>query len=653
MKSDTVNKKFKFKRLSFFNKYIIMFLFIYFLLGVGVTYAYLSFQVEENTIITGNVVAIDAEVDVELVVGSYEEMVPLDGEALSNALNGVGSTNGACVDNAGNLSCQVYKITLTNKGSRLKHIDGTIELYAKDGSGNVYNNLMWREITDPITIKEDAIFHTMPKSKLVSDMTIESKEVRVWYIAVWLNEIEQDQLETDKGDFGGTVTFESFEVQDNAYVEAVMEPNAQSDENIDFTQTSDASGTNGIYLRSGTENDTYPIYYYRGNVDNNLIFADTCWKVVRTTGTGGLKLIYNGVPTDGTCDNTGESSQIGTNSFNEGINFYGISQSVNNSLSGYMSSYVGTNFLFGYYYKFVSKDITAIKFGNDVTYSNGKYTLVDTISSSDWASLYNGDLNNYHYTCFDVGDVCESLFYIAISSKYSDNEYSFGAISLSNGLTIEDVISFGMGADDSKVVYYNDISSYIKGDKDTEGTLDYWYYTNIEQEGYSDYIEDAVWCNDRSTYSLGRFNPDGGIVKEDVVDDLTFWGYKRLEQSSPNLTCSRNVDSFTVDELNGNGNLDYSIGLLTSDEIMLAGGVLGSTTNTYYLNSGSDYWVNTPGSISHPIDYPSIISVNSLGNLGLVSSYDYLGVRPSISLKPGFTLAEGGDGSVSNPYVVE
>jgi hypothetical protein len=49
-------------------------------------------------------------------------------------------------------------------------------------------------------------------------------------------------------------------------------------------------------MRAGTENDTYPIYYYRGNVDNNVLFANKCWKIVRTTETGGTKLIYNGNP---------------------------------------------------------------------------------------------------------------------------------------------------------------------------------------------------------------------------------------------------------------------------------------------------------------------------------------------------------------------
>lgn len=78
----------------------------------------------------------------------------------------------------------------------------------------------------------------------------------------------------------------------------VMADNSRGlDSDIDFSQqpTDDDSG---IYTIEGTENDEYPVYYYRGNIDNNnVIFAGFCWKMVRTTSTGGVKMIYNGLVT--------------------------------------------------------------------------------------------------------------------------------------------------------------------------------------------------------------------------------------------------------------------------------------------------------------------------------------------------------------------
>ena len=47
--------------------------------------------------------------------------------------------------------------------------------------------------------------------------TLNSKEEKIWYVAVWINERNYDQLETDKGLFGGTVTFEAGEDIQNNY----------------------------------------------------------------------------------------------------------------------------------------------------------------------------------------------------------------------------------------------------------------------------------------------------------------------------------------------------------------------------------------------------------------------------------------------------
>ena len=89
---------------------------------------------------------------------------------------------------------------------------------------------------------------------------------------------------------------------------------------INFKQNASDTNGKGIYIRSGTENNTYPIYYYRGAVDNNNVyFANFCWKIVRTTETGGLKMIYNGAPTGGSCG-TGTTSQTNSTIANSAFN---------------------------------------------------------------------------------------------------------------------------------------------------------------------------------------------------------------------------------------------------------------------------------------------------------------------------------------------
>lgn len=88
---------------------------------------------------------------------------------------------------------------------------------------------------------------------------------------------------------------------------------------INFAVAPSDTNGKGIYIRSGTENNRYPIYYYRGAVtDNNVIFANFCWKIVRTTETGGIKLIYNGSASDGKCTSTGTASQLQKSQYNRG-----------------------------------------------------------------------------------------------------------------------------------------------------------------------------------------------------------------------------------------------------------------------------------------------------------------------------------------------
>ena len=98
-----------------------------------------------------------------------------------------------------------------------------------------------------------------------------------------------------------------------------IKKNADTTTQIDFSQTSEASNTNGIYMTTDTDSGK-SVYYYRGNVDNHLVFANYCWRIVRTTETGGVKLIYDGEPSDGQCNNTGDDSAIGGSTFNSTYN---------------------------------------------------------------------------------------------------------------------------------------------------------------------------------------------------------------------------------------------------------------------------------------------------------------------------------------------
>lgn len=104
---------------------------------------------------------------------------------------------------------------------------------------------------------------------------------------------------------------------DKLYDTLATMPN-KTDENLDYTEGAKET-ENGLYKIYSTKDNTYPIYFYRGNVtENNVIFGDYCWQIVRTTENGGTKMIFNGTANNGMCAAT-ENKDIGFSAFNSEI----------------------------------------------------------------------------------------------------------------------------------------------------------------------------------------------------------------------------------------------------------------------------------------------------------------------------------------------
>ena len=142
---------------------------------------------------------------------------------------------------------------------------------------------------------------------------------KTYYLYIWLDEKETQNLSGSisvnmKGTSSNNPNLTTEAVKTIPLYDYIKN-SADKTTTIDFSKTSEASSTNGIYMTTDTEGNV-PVYYYRGNVDNRVIFANFCWRIVRTTETGGVKLIYDGVPSNGQCNNTGSNSTIGSSEFN-------------------------------------------------------------------------------------------------------------------------------------------------------------------------------------------------------------------------------------------------------------------------------------------------------------------------------------------------
>ena len=187
--------------------------------------------------------------------------------------------------------------------------------------------------------------------------------------------------------------------------------------------------------------------------------------------------------------------------------------------------------------------------------------------------------------------------------------------------------------------------------------VDAWYKSNIVDTGYSNYVHDAIFCNDRST--PGK-NATGWVYDTGLgysTNGTAYGAYSRIGVQSvnyynviPQFTCSQDNDKFTVRAENGgNGNSTYPVGLITADEIVAAGsGRFAIANQSYYLNKESWYWSFSPASISG--NYAGIFYVNSDGSLNGTYVNHSGSVAPIINLKPKYLNQLEGDGTLQNPY---
>ena len=354
----------------------------------------------------------------------------------------------------------------------------------------------------------------------------------------------------------------------------------------------------GEHHDSFTEEPSKKVYHWYAENDtegnqviekNNVIFANHCWQMIRTTDTGGVKIIYNGVPNEGKCNNTGTKQQVSTSFFN-----------LTNSLA-YVGYMYNPNTLITYKANIAATSGSV--FGNGVIYSEGNYTLTNTSTTYD---------ANHHYTCNNTTGICDTVRYY-----YYNNWY----VELNDGRNIEQTLEDMISSDT-----VNQKDSIIKE------FIDNWYQNNMVK--YTLFLEDTIYCNDRSISNLGGWNPNGG--RKD--------GYLQFNNNYLNeeLKCINETDKFSI--YNSKAKLTYPIGLMTSSEMNLLG-------NNYLLKTDNNYWLISPSNGPSVGATTSVRKISIDGSIGTIRTSSSFGIRPTVSLTQG-TIYISGTGTKNNPYVV-
>ena len=638
--------------------YIVIALFALFLLLGGTTYAWFNYRSEtgSNEMVAGDIYLTMTEGNETLTLTNVfpetkEEARARNDNYITFTLNGLNESNKA-----------VYYEILLDHGAdkaspktRYNDKDLVFDLIELDSNGNEVTYVVNAKSYD--TLNNTRIWVDNIAANTTTSVTKKYK-LRAWLsdkVIISDSEANADYNTTEfpnkyatvKVSVNGDMTYKELPGAYNMIKANVMTPTNP----INFANISSSSNGQGLYILPGTENDTNPIYYYRGAVtDNNVIFGDYCWQIVRTTDTGGIKMIYNGAVTGNgeTCENTTHADRIiSSSAFNSQYNAVAD--------VGYMKNarYTYTN----------EAGATGAIYGKNVEWDGTNYLVIE--DTANVASSNTTKDNNHHYSCGTAGTTsCASVRYY-----YYDNNY----ITLTGGDFVEDAIYKMTGSivnQDIDVVTRN--SGYVLNNTDStvKTAIESWFRTNLTNEvdntkrNYANYLEDTVYCNDRSvkttagntgypTYQESGWNPSGG----DLIKYLYFGANNRVYNSwysttnVPSIACPNETDRFSVSS--SIAHLNYPVGLLTADEIVMAGaaGNSGTLNQTYYLYTGNYYWSLSPNYFTNIYAYE--FDVVSDGYLVSTNARYSSGVRPVVSLKRGTEFESGGNGTPTNPYVVK
>ena len=175
----------------------------------------------------------------------------------------------------------------------------------------------------------------------------------------------------------------------------------------------------------------------------------------------------------------------------------------------------------------------------------------------------------------------------------------------------------------------NQVDSTIKS------FLDDWYEANLKTN-YEKYIADSIFCND----------VDIGVGINTAVSSAA---RERFETRTPKLICSKDEYKYTVNNKTGNGYLTNPIGLLTIDDVMMAGYSI-SVKENFYMFSGENYFLMSAFSLGTR-NVIGLVRDNVTNVIaGVVPTAGSTMVRPVINLKA--DVAFTGNGTIDSPYEI-
>ena len=177
--------------------------------------------------------------------------------------------------------------------------------------------------------------------------------------------------------------------------------------------------------------------------------------------------------------------------------------------------------------------------------------------------------------------------------------------------------------------YTTDLQRGTTTNSTIKAYLDNWYTKYFNENISTSRFVKTTFCNDRNTSSTWASNGSG----------FSYDPFTRLHAGTPTLTFECN----TADVVTNN------FGLITADEIVLAGGKFNTDNSAFYLNNNMAYWAGSPAGFDG--SYSHVFVLIPLDGLGYGGVYDRgNAARGVVSLSSESKLL--GSGTYNDVYIV-
>ena len=179
---------------------------------------------------------------------------------------------------------------------------------------------------------------------------------------------------------------------------------------------------------------------------------------------------------------------------------------------------------------------------------------------------------------------------------------------------------------------YNSYAYMYYTNSQVKTILESWYQTNIGSK--ADLAKNVVTGDYYCEQAKAKYD-DSWTSGSAVM--TTYNKY------TPDFKCSSDT--------NEKGQVNASIGLISYDEVVYAGGYWGQSNNNYYLYNSVIYWWTMSPSGFLPASRSNVWYINATGDIRTGNIYNHGHLRPVLVLKADTQIFLG-NGAKDNPYVL-